>query len=75
VKEGNDVFLRGEVTDVGRKQKLEYLVQGPYQVLENAGATFQLHIGAGDVRVSSDRVKPAPRREVPRPPEVNSHDL
>jgi hypothetical protein len=39
VEEGDDVFLRMEVTEVGRNHKLESLVQGPYRVLENAGAT------------------------------------
>jgi hypothetical protein len=64
VREGDDVFLRVGVTEVGRNHKLESLVQGPYRVLENAGATFRLRIGAEDVRVSSDRVTPAPRREL-----------
>jgi hypothetical protein len=39
--------------------------------MENAGTTFRLHIGAEDVRVSSDRVTPAPRRELSPPPEGN----
>jgi hypothetical protein len=64
VKEGDDVFLRVEVTEVGRNHKLESLVQGPYRVLENAGANFRLRIGAEDVRVSSDRVTTAPGREL-----------
>jgi hypothetical protein len=46
-------------------------VQGPYRVLENAGATFMLRIGTEDVRVSSDRVTSAPRRELPQPLEGN----
>jgi hypothetical protein len=68
VKEGDDVFVRVEVTEVGRNHKLKYLVQGPYLVLENADATFRLRVGAEDVRVSSDRVTPAPRRELSPPP-------
>jgi hypothetical protein len=40
-------------------------VQGPYQVLENAGTTFRLRIGGDDIRVSSDIVTPAPIRESP----------
>jgi hypothetical protein len=71
VKEGEDVFLRGEVTEVGRNHKLESMVQGPYRMLENAGATFRLRIGAEYVRVSSDRVTPAPRRELSPSPEGN----
>ena len=47
-------------------------MQGPYRVLENAGTTFRLRIGAEDVRVSSDRVTPGPRRELPSPTEGNS---
>jgi Chromo (CHRromatin Organisation MOdifier) domain len=57
------------VTEVGHNHNLESLVQGPYRVLENAGATFRLRIGAEDVRVSYDRVTPAPRRELSPPPE------
>jgi hypothetical protein len=71
VKEGEEVFLRVAVTEVGRNHKLESLVQGPYRVLENAVTTFRLRIGADDVRVSSDRVTPAPRRELSPPPEGN----
>jgi hypothetical protein len=71
VKEGEKVLLRVEVTEVGRNHKLESLVQGPYLVFENAGTTFRLRIGAEDVRVSSDRVTPAPRRELSPPPEGN----
>jgi hypothetical protein len=59
------------VTEVGQNHKLESLVQGPYLVLENAGATVRLRKGAEDVRVSSDRVTPAPRRELSPPPEGN----
>jgi transposase InsO family protein len=65
VKVGDEVFLRVEVTDVGRNHKLESLKQGPYKVLENAGTTFRLRIGGDDIRVSSDRVTPAPIRESP----------
>jgi hypothetical protein len=71
VKEGEEVFLRVEGTEVGRNHKLESLVQGPYRVLENAGATFRLRISAEDTRVSSDPVTPAPRREYSPPPEGN----
>jgi hypothetical protein len=60
-----------EVTEVGRNHELESLVQGPYRVLENAGATFLFRIGAEDVRVSPYLVTPAPRRELSPPPEGN----
>jgi hypothetical protein len=42
---------------------LESLVQGPYEVVENAGTTFRLRIGGETVRVSSDRFTPEPIRE------------
>ena len=62
LEEGDDAYVRVEVTDVGRNHKLESLVQGPYRVVENAGNTFRLRIGEETVRVSSDRVTPAPSR-------------
>jgi hypothetical protein len=71
LKEEDDVFLRVEVTEGGRNHKLEYLVQGLYRVLENAGATFWFLTVAEDVRVSSDRVKPVPRPELSPLPEGN----
>jgi transposase InsO family protein len=37
LQEGNEAYLRVEVTDAGRNHKLESLVQGPYRVVENAG--------------------------------------
>ena len=62
LEEGDDAYVRVEVTDVGRNHKLESLVQGPYRVVENAGNTFRLRIGEETVRVSSDRVTRAPSR-------------
>jgi hypothetical protein len=52
-----------EVTDIGRNHKLESLVQGPYDVIENAKQTFRLRIGEEIIRVSSVRVTRAPVRE------------
>jgi hypothetical protein len=66
LQEGDEAYLRVEVTDVGRNHKLESLVQGPYQVVENTGHTLRLRIGEETVLVSSDRVTPAPRRETTR---------
>jgi hypothetical protein len=63
-KEGDHVYLRVEVTDIGRNHKLESIVEGPYHVVENAGTTFRLQIGDELVRVSSDRVTCAPTAEV-----------
>jgi transposase InsO family protein len=61
--EGDEAFVKVEVTEQGRNSKLESLVQGPYRVVENAGTTLRLQIGEETVRVSSDRVTPAPRTE------------
>jgi hypothetical protein len=69
LREGDQAYLRVEVTETGRNHKLESLVQGPYEVVENAGTTFRLRIGDETVRVSSDRVTPAPVRESPICPE------
>jgi hypothetical protein len=63
IKEGDQDYLRVEVTDIGRKHKLESLELGPYEVIENAGETVRLHIGEETIRVSSDRVTRAPVRE------------
>jgi Chromo (CHRromatin Organisation MOdifier) domain len=67
--ERDQAYLRVEVTETGRNRKLESFVQGPYEVVENAGNTFRLRIGDETVRVSSDRVTPAPVRESPICPE------
>jgi hypothetical protein len=50
-------------------------MQGPYQVLENAGTTFLLRIGGDDIRVSSDRATLGPRRESPPLEEVQIHTM
>jgi hypothetical protein len=65
LQEGDEAYVRVEVTDVGCKHKLESLVQGPYRVFENAGNTFRLKIGEETVRISSDRVTRAPSRNDP----------
>jgi ribosomal protein S8E len=44
LRERDQAYLRVEVTKTGRNHKLEYLVQGPYEVVENAGTTFRLRI-------------------------------
>jgi hypothetical protein len=59
LREGDQAYLRGEVTETGRNHKLKSIVQEPYDVIENAGTTFRLRIGDKTVRVSSDRVTPA----------------
>jgi hypothetical protein len=68
LKEGDQAYLRVEVTETGRNHKLESLVQGPYEVVENAGETLRLRIEDETVRVSSDRVTRAPSRvALPQP--------
>jgi Chromo (CHRromatin Organisation MOdifier) domain len=63
--EGDEAYVRVEVTETGRNHKLESLMQGPYRVVENAGTTFRLQMGDEVVRVSSDRVTRAPSPVAP----------
>jgi hypothetical protein len=60
LRDGDQAYLRAGVTETGRNHKLQSLVQGPYEVVENTGTTFRLRIGDETVRVSSDRVTPVP---------------
>jgi hypothetical protein len=39
---------------------LDSLVHGPYEVVENDSHTFRLRMGSDVVRISYDRIKPAP---------------
>jgi hypothetical protein len=45
LQEGDEAFVKVEVTEQGWNSMLESLVQGPYRVVENAGTTFRLQIG------------------------------
>jgi Chromo (CHRromatin Organisation MOdifier) domain len=65
---GDEAYLRVEITDVGRNQKLESFVQRSYRVVENVGKTLRLCIGDETVRVSSGRVTRAPTRPTPSIP-------
>ena len=60
VREGGEAYVRVEVKEGGRSHKLDPLVHGPYKVVENDGHTFRLQMGPDTVRVSSDRITPAP---------------
>jgi hypothetical protein len=40
LREGDLVYVKVEVTEVGRSHKLDSLVHGPYRVIENAELTF-----------------------------------
>jgi Integrase core domain/Integrase zinc binding domain/Chromo (CHRromatin Organisation MOdifier) domain len=57
---GSWVYLRREVHETGVSPKLDDQVDGPFRVLEAEGRTFVLQQGEERVRVSSDRVTPAP---------------
>jgi transposase InsO family protein len=61
--EGSWVYTRKEVHDTGVNPKLDEQTEGPFQVISNDEHTLPLRIGDTMVRVSSDRVTPAP---VPR---------
>jgi hypothetical protein len=60
VRAGAWVFLRKELHQVGVNPKLDEQVEGPYLVIATDGRTFLLRIKDDEVRVSSDRVTPAP---------------
>jgi transposase InsO family protein len=77
---GSWVFLRREVHADGVSPKLDDQVDGPYRILDTDGQVFRLRIGDDDVRVSSDRITPAPSgpepgegttgKELPQEPSV-----
>jgi hypothetical protein len=54
------VYLRKEVHDAGTNPKLDDQVEGPFQIALNDGHTLVLRDGDDLMRVSSDRVTPAP---------------
>jgi Integrase core domain len=68
LREGDLVYVKLEVTEVGRSHKLDSLVHGPYGVIENAEHTFRLQMGPDIVRISSDRITEAPpeKESMPR---------
>jgi hypothetical protein len=41
---------------------LDSLVHGPYEVVENDSHSFRLRMGSDVVRITSDRIMPAPRK-------------
>jgi hypothetical protein len=57
---GGWAYVRAEVPETGRCHKLYSLVHGPYEVVENDSHTFRLRMGSDVVRISSDRITPAP---------------
>jgi hypothetical protein len=61
---GSWVCIRREVHEVDVNPKLYAHVDGPYRILQTDGRTFLLRLGDEDVRVSSDRVTPAPTPKV-----------
>jgi hypothetical protein len=68
LREGDLVYVKVEITEVGRSHKLDSLVHGPYRVIENAEHTFRLQMGPDIVRISSDRITAAPpeKESMPR---------
>lgn len=62
---GNWVYVRKEVYDVGVNPKLLDQVEGPYQVVDNDDHTLLLKMGDHLIRVSSDRITPAPTPRAP----------
>jgi hypothetical protein len=62
--EGGWVYRRKEVYDVGVNPKLLDEVEGPFQVADNDDNTMLLRMGDHLVRVSSDRITPAPTPRV-----------
>jgi hypothetical protein len=57
---GSWVYVRKEVHATGKNPKLDAQVDGPYRVLETDGRTFKINQGEQKVRISSDRITPAP---------------
>jgi hypothetical protein len=60
LQEGSWVYVRKEVHATGKNPKLYAQVDGPYRVLETDGRIFQIQQGEQKVRISSDRITPAP---------------
>jgi hypothetical protein len=58
--EGDQAYIRVDVTEVGRNQKLDFLVHKSYRIVKNAVHTFRRQVGSDLIRVSSDRVTLAP---------------
>jgi hypothetical protein len=57
---GGWAYVRAELPETGRSHKLDSLFQGPYEVVENDSHTFRLRMGSDVVRISSNRIAPAP---------------
>jgi Chromo (CHRromatin Organisation MOdifier) domain len=67
IPEGDWVYVRKEVYDAGVNPKLLDQVEVPFQVVDNDDHTLLLRMGDHLIRVSSDRITPAP---TPRPTSV-----
>jgi transposase InsO family protein len=59
-RNGDWVYVRREVHDSNVNPKLDSPVDGPFQVVKTDGHTLVLQQGETQVRVSSDRITPAP---------------
>jgi hypothetical protein len=57
---GGWAYVWAEEPETARSHKLDSLVHGPYELVENDSHTFRLRMGSDVVRISSDRISPAP---------------
>jgi hypothetical protein len=57
---GSWVYVRKEFHATGTKPKLDAQADGPYRVLETDSHTFKIQQGEQKVRISSNRITPAP---------------
>jgi hypothetical protein len=62
LSDGSYVFFRREVHEPNVNQKLDQQADGPYEVVSNDEHTILLSMGDNFIRVSSDRVTPAPEQ-------------
>ena len=65
LSEGSHVYVRREVHEPSVNPKLDQQVDGPYEVASNDEHTLLLRMGDKFIRVSSDRVTPAPEQVGP----------
>jgi hypothetical protein len=72
LSEGSYVFVRRETHEPNVNPKLYQQVDGPYEVVCNDERTLLLRMGDKFIRVSSDRVTPAPEQTGPHAEERNT---
>jgi hypothetical protein len=72
LSEGSNVFVRREVHEPNVNPKLDQQVDGLYEVVSNDEHTLLLRMGDSFIRVSTDRVTPAPEQTGPHAEERNT---